>query len=108
MASSEELLISRSSTFRSRRAFAASSFIASSALWVPFALVGLAEVGDVGPENGANDGDGIEAMLSATDAILTTRLSVFSGLGAWPAGSVEDRCFGSVTESIEDKLALLP
>jgi hypothetical protein len=82
MASSDELLISRSSTFRSRRAFAASSFIVSSALLVPSVLTGLVAVGDGSPESGANDGDGIEAMLSAREAMLTTRFSVLSGLGA--------------------------
>lgn len=41
MASSDELLISRSRTLRSRRAFAASSFICWSLFWVWGALEGL-------------------------------------------------------------------
>jgi hypothetical protein len=47
-------------------------------------------------------------MLSAREAMLTTRFSVFRGLGACAAGSFDDACFGSVTESMEDRLALFP
>lgn len=44
MASKDELLISRSRTFRSRRAFAASSFICWSLFWVGGTFEGLCGV----------------------------------------------------------------
>jgi hypothetical protein len=106
MASREELLISKSNTFRSRRALAASSFIVSSALCTAF--VGLAEPGDCGAENVGIGGDGAEDILSASEAMLSTRFSVFSGLGESPTGSPDGTFLGSVTESMDERLALLP
>lgn len=46
-------------------------------------------------------------MLSARDTVLTTRLSVCSGLGECTFGSFGGMCFRSATESMEDRLALL-
>jgi hypothetical protein len=47
-------------------------------------------------------------MLSARDAVLTTRLSVCSGLGECTVGSFGGMCLRSATGSMEDRLALLP
>jgi hypothetical protein len=88
MARSDELLISRSSTFRSLRAFAASSFIVSSAL-LPSFLVGLADTGEEKPEKVVSRGEGADAMLSGREGVLTTRFAVWSGLGVIAEGSFD-------------------
>jgi hypothetical protein len=108
MASNEELLISRSSTFLSRRAFAASSFIASNTVCVPLGLMGLAEPGDGRAENKPVGDIGGEPMLSVNEPLLTTRFSVCNGLGSKTGGSLANDVLRSVTESIEERLALLP
>jgi len=106
MARSDELLISRSSTFLSRLAFAASSFICSSAVWPSAPLVGLSGVGDGRPEKDVTRGEGMEVTLSHNDILLNWRLSVGNGLGVMIDGSLTD-FLSSVMESIEDRLALL-
>jgi hypothetical protein len=107
MASSDELLISRSSTFLSRRAFAASSFIASNALCPLLGLTGLVAPGDGRPENIVVGDNGTETMLSAREPVLTIRFSVCKGLGNNAAGSLAGDAFRSATESMEERLALL-
>lgn len=90
MARREELLISRSRTLRSRRAFAASSLRWSSLLWPGAGLLGLstdcgsgdvAPVGSVGDTCGLVDSGGIigGGFLPESDrAILDLRLDVYS------------------------------
>jgi hypothetical protein len=69
---------------------------------------GLAAPGDGKAEYVCDGGDGAEAMLSAREPMLVIRFSVFRGLGAEMMGSLEGAFRGSVTESIEERLALLP
>jgi hypothetical protein len=71
-------------------------------------MVGLVGVGEGRAERVGNGGDGAEAILSAREAILTILLSVFKGLGGKSTGSLDGTLLGSVTESMEERLALLP
>lgn len=82
MASKELLLISRSSTFRSRLAFAASSFMCSNILWPAGPnFVGLTPFGEGKPDKGVMASAGTDATLSGSEPVLTTRFWLCSGLG---------------------------
>lgn len=107
IASSDELLISRSRTFRSRRAFAASSFRRSKAPCSPFVLVGLWGVGEFSADRASVGKTGADATLSADEPLLTVRFSLWSGLGVIDGKSFEGIFRRDATESMEDKLALL-
>lgn len=63
-------------------------------------------MGDERPENVVANGDGADAMLSGSEALLNIRLSVWRGLGVITEGSLVD-FLSSDTASIEDRLALL-
>lgn len=108
MARSDELLISRSRTLRSLRAFAASSFMCSRGVFPPTARTGLS--GSDGTSDAGPTADSFsDAKLSGSDMLLYTRFSVCSGLGV-TVGGLWGACgfLSGVTESIDDRLALLP
>lgn len=107
MANSDELLISRSSTFRSLRAFAASSFMSSRALLPSTGFVGLDGTGDWRPDGGGKDGEVAKVTLPGSDLLLAIRFSLCSGLGVMAEWSIEGARFRSVTESMDERLELL-
>ena len=108
MARREELLISRSRTLRSRRAFAASSFTWSSLFWPMLGFGGLGGVAIsgfgrsrrvmLGLSSGSSPTDVFEGSIRI-DALLSGRVIIFLGRGlesielilkdfAWPIRAV--------------------